>query len=166
MDKSAKEKIEELKLLKLSINFSASEFACPCCGEAKIKGALIKALEQLRKEIGDKPITVTSGYRCKEYNEKIGGAPNSAHVRGLAADIACSSVPLRTLFYKAESIPHFKDAGVGLYPDNNFVHVDVYRGGPKRWGRTRAAGYTSLEAAFARLDEIEKNQPKKKGAKP
>ena len=33
------------------------------------------------------PLTVTSGYRCTAVNDFVGGAPNSQHMRGLAADI-------------------------------------------------------------------------------
>lgn len=33
------------------------------------------------------PIIITSGYRCQKLNEAIGGAKNSQHTQGLAADI-------------------------------------------------------------------------------
>jgi zinc D-Ala-D-Ala carboxypeptidase len=35
----------------------------------------------------DKPIRVNCGYRCKELNDKVGGANNSQHLTGEAADI-------------------------------------------------------------------------------
>lgn len=38
-----------------------------------------------------RPIFVSSGYRCKELNEAIGGALMSDHQTGLAADFACHS---------------------------------------------------------------------------
>ena len=43
-------------------------------------------LEPLRQKYGS-PITVTSGYRCPLLNKAIGGATNSQHMRGEAADI-------------------------------------------------------------------------------
>lgn len=47
-----------------------------------------QTLEEVRsKAAGNKPIIVTSGYRCPELNKAVGGAANSAHVLGLAADI-------------------------------------------------------------------------------
>ncbi len=43
-------------------------------------------LEPLRSAVG-RPIRITSGYRSPKVNQLIGGARNSAHVFGLAADI-------------------------------------------------------------------------------
>lgn len=43
-------------------------------------------LDKLRDEWG-RPIIVTSGYRCKELNAAVGGARNSQHLKGQAADI-------------------------------------------------------------------------------
>lgn len=47
---------------------------------------LCLVLEEVRKVVG-KPITVTSGYRGRELNQAIGGASNSQHTYGCAADI-------------------------------------------------------------------------------
>lgn len=45
-------------------------------------------LQKLRNMIG-MPIEVTSGYRSEAVNKAAGGAKNSAHLRGGAADIRC-----------------------------------------------------------------------------
>lgn len=42
-------------------------------------------LDPLREAVG--PLTVTSGYRSPEVNREVGGAMNSFHVEGRAADI-------------------------------------------------------------------------------
>lgn len=42
-------------------------------------------LEHLRSRFG--PIVVTSGFRCRELNTAIGGATDSAHLYGCAADV-------------------------------------------------------------------------------
>ena len=39
------------------------------------------------RELLGKPITVSSGYRCKKLNEKVGGSNTSQHIKGEAADI-------------------------------------------------------------------------------
>ena len=53
--------------------------------------ALIEmVLDPLREAYG-KPIIVTSGYRCEKLNKAVGGAANSQHVKGEAADIRCVS---------------------------------------------------------------------------
>ena len=46
----------------------------------------LQALNEIRKGYG-KPIIITSGYRCKELNAKVGGKPNSKHLKGLAVDL-------------------------------------------------------------------------------
>lgn len=43
-------------------------------------------LDPLRLEWG-RPVIVTSGYRCPKLNKAVGGASNSAHLYGQAADI-------------------------------------------------------------------------------
>ena len=48
-----------------------------------------KVLDPAREEFG-KAILVTSGFRSEELNTKIGGAKNSQHMLGEAADIQCS----------------------------------------------------------------------------
>lgn len=48
-------------------------------------------LEQVRKVI-NKPIQVTSGYRCKELNQAIGSSETSQHRLGCAADIKVSGM--------------------------------------------------------------------------
>ena len=45
-----------------------------------------KIFEPIRKHF-NKPIYVSSGYRCKELNAAIGGAKNSQHTKGQAIDI-------------------------------------------------------------------------------
>lgn len=43
-------------------------------------------LDPIREKWGG-PITVNSGYRCKELNKLVGGAKTSDHLYGFAADI-------------------------------------------------------------------------------
>ena len=45
-----------------------------------------KVLEPLRS-YANQPITISSGYRCKALNKVVGGARNSQHMTGEAADI-------------------------------------------------------------------------------
>lgn len=50
---------------------------------------LAQTLQKIRDLLGE-PIHISSGYRCKELNDMIGGATNSDHLFGAAADIRCS----------------------------------------------------------------------------
>ena len=55
-------------------------------------------LDPIREAWGE-PIVVSSGYRCKELNEFIGGAKHSHHLIGCAADlIAGNRADHRRLF--------------------------------------------------------------------
>ena len=57
-------------MTKLSKNFTSDEFKCPCCGVINISTILIDKLQELRDLI-NKPIIITSGYRCGQYNKSI-----------------------------------------------------------------------------------------------
>ena len=46
---------------------------------------LAQLMESVRAHLGV-PIIVTSGFRCKELNDDIGGAPSSQHLTGQACD--------------------------------------------------------------------------------
>ena len=52
---------------------------------------LASALQEVRTLLGNKPITINSGYRCPAVNEKLGSKPTSDHCKGLAADFVCPS---------------------------------------------------------------------------
>lgn len=46
----------------------------------------LQRLNAIREGYG-KPITISSGYRCPELNELVGGAKDSKHLTGLAVDL-------------------------------------------------------------------------------
>ncbi|MFD9739451.1 D-Ala-D-Ala carboxypeptidase family metallohydrolase [Umezawaea sp. NPDC059074] len=60
-------------------------------------------LEALRKKLGNKAITVTSGFRSIQHNADIGGASDSMHLYGTAADLVVPGVANRTVYQKAET---------------------------------------------------------------
>lgn len=49
---------------------------------------LAKGLEQIRERLGF-PVHIDSGYRCQQLNAAVGGAKDSAHMDGYAADFTC-----------------------------------------------------------------------------
>jgi hypothetical protein len=51
--------------------------------------ALAQGLERVRDALGGLPIHVNSGFRSARLNKLVGGAANSQHMSGLAADIVC-----------------------------------------------------------------------------
>ena len=73
------------------LHFTPAEFACKCgCKMPPAYNAAIlelaQRLEKLRRSLG-LPINVVSSYRCLAHNKKEGGATNSKHITGEAADI-------------------------------------------------------------------------------
>lgn len=48
-------------------------------------------LDGIREKYG-KPIFISSGYRCPLLNQAVGGASNSQHLKGLAADLICADM--------------------------------------------------------------------------
>lgn len=60
---------------------------------------LARQLENVRELVGE-PIFVTSGYRCPALNRLVGGAPDSDHTYGLAADIHAPGFTTTQLYEK------------------------------------------------------------------
>lgn len=110
----------------ISKNFDREEFACQgvdCCdNSAPVSRALIVGLQSLRDKIG--PLKISSGFRCKKHNAKIGGAPKSYHTTGEAVDIKLpKGMTVDQLAAEAERIAQFLSGGVIRYPWG--IHVDV-----------------------------------------
>jgi uncharacterized protein YcbK (DUF882 family) len=81
---------------------------------------LILILESVREQLG-KPVVITSGYRTTAHNEQVGGKPNSSHLKGLAADIACKDSRYRFELVR-ELMEHGIDRiGIG----DTFIHIDI-----------------------------------------
>ena len=99
--------------------FSLSEFACPDCGRADMDSDFLEMLDRAR-DISGIPFIITSGFRCPRHNEKVGGRPNSAHLRGLAADIKVADNRQRFIIVDALIKVEFKRLGIA----KDFIHVD------------------------------------------
>ena len=107
----------------LSPNFQLYEFACnDKSDEVLVDDNLLEVLQQASNDLKRK-ITVTSGYRSKKYNDQIGGAKNSYHVRGQAADISIEGLtPWQVALY-FEHYGNKKAKAIGMY--DSWVHVDT-----------------------------------------
>ena len=104
--------------------FSEEEMTCHCCGELPEGGMneeLLSKLDELREAVGE-PIHVTCMYRCPDHNREIGGASNSYHIYGKAADIYCDNATMDELADKAAEIGFRGVERNDLY---DYVHVDV-----------------------------------------
>lgn len=115
---------------KLSENFHRAEFACQDgCGFDTVDAELVDVLQTVRR-VFKSPVTITSGCRCPEHNAAVGGAPNSQHVLGRAADIVVEdAAPLEV--YRFLAARYGNRFGFGLY--ERWIHVDTRTDGPARW---------------------------------
>ena len=102
-------------------HFSKKEFSCPCgCGFNDVNPILVERLEMIRNALRE-PIRIMSGCRCQKHNERVRGKPNSAHLRGNAADINCPDSGFRYRFLKQA----FKIFNRIEVPNGPWIHVDV-----------------------------------------
>lgn len=90
--------------IQLSPHFKLSEFECsstarthgirnkaPMSVIGNARTLCLEVLEPLRQHLG-KPVIISSGYRCPKLNKLVGGAPNSQHLTGEAADLHTESL--------------------------------------------------------------------------
>lgn len=106
----------------ISLNFKVREFICPCCGAEGIKDDLVFHLQMVRDMLPvNRAMIVTSGYRCEKHNEEVGGVKDSAHTKGLAADIKYDDSSHKFMLIKAFMMVGFKR--IGGY--ETFIHVDL-----------------------------------------
>jgi len=122
----------------LSPYFSRSEFSCGCsCGfgfeYGDVDVELLALLDRMREILGA-PIYIShnGGCRCGVCNEEVGGVDNSAHSRGMAADLKVTGGWERRKMIDAAVVAGA--AGIGVA--NGFVHVDVcdVKPRPSAWG--------------------------------
>lgn len=70
----------------LAPHFSTGELASKGNGDCYVARELLAALEQLRTFLGH-PLHIIDAYRDPAHNRSVGGAADSMHLYGLAADI-------------------------------------------------------------------------------
>ena len=96
--------------------FNKNEFEYPY----KMDHDLLRKLD-IARALAGVPFVITSDYRTPEHNEQVGGAPDSAHLRGLAVDIRCSNSGERYIIYDGLRTAGFRRIGLG----DGFIHADI-----------------------------------------
>lgn len=124
--------------IQLSEHYRSREFDCQCkrpgCTVTIIHPTLVDACETMRVDLS-RPVTITdgggSGYRCPAHNAEVGGAANSLHTMGLAADLHCPGSTPDEMAALAEARANYGE--VGKY--NWGIHLGVFRpdGANTRW---------------------------------
>jgi hypothetical protein len=126
---------------QITKNFSSSEFRCHCgCGWVNINYELVRQIQRFRDLLQFRtgveiPITINSGCRCEKHNKAVGGKPNSYHVKGMAADIQFKApefwnrtnvaLTAAAIAQSAVKLGLLKVGGIGAYPEDNFIHLDI-----------------------------------------
>jgi len=125
--------------MKLSEHFSLQEMTKSQTGERKgientpgpkeienLKQLCENVLEKIRINFG-RPVVVNSGYRGPKLNKAIGGARNSQHLTGQAADIEIPGMDNKILFCWIRDNLEFDQLILEYYkpsiPDSGWVHV-------------------------------------------
>lgn len=106
---------------------------------------LAEGLEQVRALLG-KPMTITSGFRAKELNRKVGGSKNSAHMTGYAADFTCWAYGTPIEIVKA-----IRDAGIQVdqvIEEGTWVHISF---APAMRNQFLKAKFTNGKASYTPL---------------
>ncbi|QDP54123.1 MAG: putative peptidase M15 [Prokaryotic dsDNA virus sp.] len=106
--------------------FDLKEFASPDePGSGKhMRHEFLEMLDSAREEAGV-PFKITSGFRTEAYNKDLlkrgyKASKNSSHLKGCAADIACSSSDKRLKIVQALIKIGFTRLGIA----KSFIHVD------------------------------------------
>ena len=118
------------------IHFTYSELDDGCGGSGYDGGPLSEAatkanalqtlwqLEAMRHAMGDAPLNITSGFRSSPCNNSVGGASNSQHLYGRAADLV-GSHSLCRLAQQARNHGFGGILGPGYPGHNDHTHLDI-----------------------------------------
>lgn len=91
----------------------------PPCDIEDMDVGFLKKLDEVRGKAGI-PLVLNCAYRSRQHDLKKGRSGNSAHTRGLAADIRCASSADRFKIVSAALECGIRRIGIG----KTFVHLD------------------------------------------
>jgi len=105
----------------MSKYFSPKEFVkCnPSCSINQMDEGFLALMDKVRETAGI-PLVVNSAYRSRSYELNRGRSGNSAHTRGKAMDIRCSTPQNRYKIVTAALACGIKRIGIG----KTFIHLD------------------------------------------
>lgn len=111
-----------MKFLQMSRYFSESEFkrCVPSCSESDMDGAFLSLLDKIREEAGI-PLVLNCAFRSSSYDKSKGRSGNSAHTKGKAVDIRCTTSANRMKIVRSAIKCGIRRIGIG----KSFVHLDT-----------------------------------------
>ena len=108
--------------------FRREEFMCNCGGEycngmpVEPVPLLVYTADKIRGHFG-KAALVSSGVRCPQHNENVGGVPDSRHLAGRAMDFRIAYKKARDILPYIQKLPEVRYA---YAIDGTYVHMDVF----------------------------------------
>jgi zinc D-Ala-D-Ala carboxypeptidase len=102
----------------------------PAVARLNLRRVAVDLFEPARAMVG--PLLVTSGYRCPELNERVGGARHSAHMDGRALDVIPLEMGIREAMERlADTALPFEKL---ILEFGRWLHIQVGRHGeePRR----------------------------------
>lgn len=111
-------------------NFKEYEFRCRHCGQQDMKPEFMERLQALR-DVYQRPMPITSGYRCENHPIEKAKAEPGMHSTGLACDVGVQGADAHELMRLAF---HLGFTGIGVQQKGlgRFVHLDL-RPTPMVW---------------------------------
>ncbi|MGD9638367.1 MAG: D-Ala-D-Ala carboxypeptidase family metallohydrolase [Alphaproteobacteria bacterium] len=121
--------------MKLTENFTLEEFTksdtakrlginnTPTQKEAFALSRLCGFVLQPLRNHYQRPVIIKSGYRCQKLNEAVGGAKNSQHTKGEAADIVVAGIPAYKVAEYLEGTADYDQLILERRNSIDFVHV-------------------------------------------
>ncbi len=102
--------------------FNISEFDSPDRpgSGSRMKTYFLNMLVEAREKAGI-PFVITSGYRTRLHNKRVGGVSGSSHTKGVAVDIRCRNSKDRFKIIQAAIEVGITRIGVS----GKFIHLDA-----------------------------------------
>lgn len=96
----------------------------------EIVDAIVAFARQLEtaRELLQRPMIITSWYRDKATNARVGGVRNSPHLTGRAVDFFCQDLTEQDVY---ERLHDFWAGGLGTYSATGHSHLDNFT--YRRW---------------------------------
>jgi uncharacterized protein YcbK (DUF882 family) len=92
------------------------------------QAGVAELIEVIRYRV-NAPLTADSGYRCPRHNAAVAISERSQHSIGAAVDLACPQgwtlIAFHAVCLEVVSKLTGGQGGVGYYPRQNFIHVDL-----------------------------------------
>ena len=143
---------------QITSHFNSSEFQCECCGHVKIDERLIDMLEKILKYLPEDTLCfINSGYRCPDYDKKIGGFIGK-HAQGIACDCkffdihSKSFIPSWLILCICQDL--FVEGGFSRINDKS-VHIDARVG--SRYLGDEEVSNNSVTYDFYKYFNVNKN---------